>query len=365
MTTDVLIIGGGLSGLHTAYSLHRKGIDAVLVEARSRLGGRILSRPVKASGNAGFDLGPTWFWPGQHRIEALVRDLGLWDRVFEQPSAGDALYENVGGAVARGIDGASMAGSFRLEGGLARIIAALARHVPKEMVRCGSRATRISLQGQSLRTTMACGEREETIDSAQVVVALPPRLAARSIALSPELASSQSAAMVGTPTWMAGQAKLMALYDEPFWRADGLSGDAISYRGPLAEIHDASPRTGGPAALFGFVGVPAEARGASVDALREAALAQLANLFGRHAAQPLDVWIKDWAFDPLTATTDDRAAQHAHPPPWSGQPSEATWDHRLIWSGSETAAGGLRNNGYLEGALEASERTLRQLESAG
>jgi monoamine oxidase len=32
-----------------------------------------------------------------------------------------------------------------------------------------------------------------------------------------------------------------------------------------------------------------------------------------------------------------------------------------LWSGSETADEGMRNNGYLEGALEASMRTVRRL----
>ncbi len=71
--------------------------------------------------------------------------------------------------------------------------------------------------------------------------------------------------------------------------------------------------------------------------------------------------LKDWAFDPLTATEDDREAQLSHPLPWSQATARGTWDDRLLWSGSETADEGPRNNGYLEGALEASARTVRQL----
>ena len=43
MNTDIVIIGGGISGLHTAYQLQKRGIDFILIEARDRLGGRILS----------------------------------------------------------------------------------------------------------------------------------------------------------------------------------------------------------------------------------------------------------------------------------------------------------------------------------
>ncbi len=64
MRTTVAIIGGGLAGLCAARLLHAAGVDFQLLEARERLGGRILS--VDATGLAsddGFDLGPSWFWP--------------------------------------------------------------------------------------------------------------------------------------------------------------------------------------------------------------------------------------------------------------------------------------------------------------
>ena len=65
MHHPVLIIGGGLAGLTAARLLHHAGIGFQLLEARDRLGGRILS--TDASGEVsddGFDLGPSWFWPG-------------------------------------------------------------------------------------------------------------------------------------------------------------------------------------------------------------------------------------------------------------------------------------------------------------
>ncbi|MGB2941593.1 MAG: FAD-dependent oxidoreductase [Candidatus Macondimonas sp.] len=58
MLIDTLIIGGGLSGLALAAQLAAQGRDFLLVEARDRLGGRILTR---REGAAHYDLGPTWF----------------------------------------------------------------------------------------------------------------------------------------------------------------------------------------------------------------------------------------------------------------------------------------------------------------
>ncbi len=44
----ILILGGGLSGLHTAYALERRGFDPLVIEARDRPGGRILSARPRA-----------------------------------------------------------------------------------------------------------------------------------------------------------------------------------------------------------------------------------------------------------------------------------------------------------------------------
>jgi protoporphyrinogen oxidase len=94
-STPVAIIGGGLAGLAAARLLHAAGIDFRVFEARDRLGGRILSvdRDSRPSGD-GFDLGPSWFWPGlQPRMARLAEDLGL--AAFVQRSEGDIVVERM------------------------------------------------------------------------------------------------------------------------------------------------------------------------------------------------------------------------------------------------------------------------------
>ena len=97
MNHPVLVIGGGLAGLTAARLLHRAGIDFQLLEARNRLGGRILSTDASgAVSDDGFDLGPSWFWPGmQPRMAAFVEELGLSyfaqnsDRNAKSPRSGE------------------------------------------------------------------------------------------------------------------------------------------------------------------------------------------------------------------------------------------------------------------------------------
>ena len=189
------------------------------------------------------------------------------------------------------------------------------------------------------------------------MLAMPPRVAA-GLSFAPALPAQASEAIANVPTWMAGQAKAVAVYDRPFWRAAGLSGDAMSRRGPMAEIHDASPVEGGPYALFGFIGVPPAAR-TDTERLKQAVQEQLVRLFGDEAAQPRALFIKDWAFDPLTATEADAAPQYSHPAYGLPAAMRGLWDGRLIFAGTEVALG---YGGYIEGALEAAEVALAQLD---
>ena len=172
------------------------------------------------------------------------------------------------------------------------------------------------------------------------------------LALPPRLVRGLGMKVPDAPTWMAGHAKLIAVYDRPFWRAAGLNGDAISHRGPLAEIHDASPGDGREeGALFGFA-LPGAARETDFEA---AALGQLARLFGPEAGQPRKVFVKDWSRDAATATQADLVAPPGHPTYRPIAPQG-----RIIFAGTETAQA---DGGFLEGALEAAEAALALLEN--
>ncbi len=356
-TTEVAILGGGLAGLSTARALRQAGIPFLLLEARDRLGGRILTVDETGQPGAdGFDLGPSWFWPaGQPELAQLVTELGLlW---FAQQTKGDLLFEPSASETPRrtGNMGPSQ-GSMRLAGGTGALVNALARHLPGDCLRLNAPVTELRLSGDGVILTVAGhGQPVEFLEARQVISTLPPRLMAETIRLFPAMAPATVDRWRGTPTWMAPHAKILVIYDSPFWREAGLSGMAQSLVGPLAEVHDASTTSGG-AALFGFIGIPAAKRTTlSQDDLIRAAVGQLTRLFGPKAAKPRATLLKDWATDRFTATLTDQASS-GHPTAANAPWITGAWADRLDLAGSETSN---TEPGYLAGAVESARRAAQ------
>ncbi len=83
--TDVLIIGGGISGLTSAFFLKKRGLKIKLAESRSRAGGSVTS--LKKDGFL-MDLGPNSMMDTTPLIKSLCDDLGIADkREYTAPAA--------------------------------------------------------------------------------------------------------------------------------------------------------------------------------------------------------------------------------------------------------------------------------------
>ena len=84
-----VIIGGGLSGLTLAYLLSKKGIHAQILEASSRLGGRI--QTIKGKNETPLELGATWFSDIHQNLLSLIDELKL-DK-YPQYSKGISFFQ--------------------------------------------------------------------------------------------------------------------------------------------------------------------------------------------------------------------------------------------------------------------------------
>ncbi|CAM3810159.1 flavin monoamine oxidase family protein [Alkalicoccus chagannorensis] len=346
MNKPTIIIGAGAAGLYAANQLVEAGKEVHILEARGRTGGRVHSVD-------GWDLGPTWYWPEQEPLMTdLVQSLGL--PVSTQHTHGHILVEQAGGRVQRHqLPAGAASVSHRLQGGMQQLTDALAAPLPENHLHLHTTVTAVTLQvdGVLVETTNGSFEGET------VLLALPPRLAAEHIRFHPALPADTAGAMHNRPTWMAGHAKALAVYETPFWQEEGLSGQAMSWRGPLQEIHDASPENG-TGAIFGFVGLPqAERQRLSESDIQKLVLEQLENLFGPPAAAPTAFYYYNWTDDPLTAVAADAEPLHDFPV-YGPVDMSAAWGTRLLLSGTETDTHG---GGHLEGAIRAAERAVHTI----
>ncbi|MEM8925635.1 MAG: NAD(P)/FAD-dependent oxidoreductase [Actinomycetota bacterium] len=343
---DVAVVGAGIGGLAVAAELTEQGESVTVLESRDRVGGRLRTHHTS---EGPLDLGATWFWPNEPRINALIERLGL--STHAQYVEGAALFQNGDGGRQR-FDGNPLGvASGRFGEGAASLTRALADRLPDGVLTLGAPVSAVIGDGPSgpLRVVYDTG----AVVADRVVLALPPALAVHRIRFAPALPPELAQLAAATPVWMASVAKVVVRYERPFWRSAGLAGAAISHRGPMREIHDMSGPDGRPAALFGFAPLSADGPVPQQDPI----LAQLVELFGPEAADPVEVLIAPWRDEPDTAPPGaaDLNAYQTYGHRLYQQP---TWDGRLLWASTET---GHDAPGHIEGALAAAERTVAHL----
>jgi len=88
VTTDVIVVGAGVSGLIAARDLVRAGRTVVVLEARDRVGGRTLSDEV---GGQRIDLGGQWIGSQHHRLTRLAAELKI--PTFPQYATGKKVLD--------------------------------------------------------------------------------------------------------------------------------------------------------------------------------------------------------------------------------------------------------------------------------
>jgi monoamine oxidase len=196
------------------------------------------------------------------------------------------------------------------------------------------------------------------VTARHAVVAVPPPLSAR-IRYEPGLPAARDQLTQRLP--MGAVIKCHAIYERPFWRDDGLTGQATTDVGPVKITFDNSPPSGSPGVLLAFV-EGANARALSrlaADERRREVLGELAALFGPAAAQPLEYVERDWTGEEWTRGC---YAALFTPGTWTQLgPALREPVGRIHWAGTETATVWC---GYMDGAVQSGERAAAEILAA-
>lgn len=83
-STSVLVIGGGMAGLTAACDLHEREVDVIILEAATRLGGRVNSVATKSGSRV--DIGGAWIGHDHHRLQSLAAQAK--STVYKYPPSG-------------------------------------------------------------------------------------------------------------------------------------------------------------------------------------------------------------------------------------------------------------------------------------
>ena len=445
---DVVVVGAGISGLMAARKLRAGGARVLVVEARDRVGGRVLNHHLRAGGV--IEAGGAFVGPTQDRILRLADDLGV--KTFKEYAAGENVYVKNGerstytGTVPPDpsilLDAAML--QMRIDMMASQIDVAAPWSHPEaaswdsmtvrewvsaqtisadtdQLLKCyfqpswgsdagnvsvlflawfiatagnednvgtferssstagGAQDSRFRLGSQTVPIRMArqLGDRvalrapvrrivqrdgwahvhtdRGTVRARRVVVACPPPLVL-DIDWAPQLPARRRKLLSNMP--MGHLMKCDAVYETPFWRADGLSGSGLSTAGATRAVFDNTPAGGGPGVLLAFVGgstwntygrLPRAER-------KRAVLKGFAEMFGEQALHPIEYTEHDWTLEPWTT-----GGPIALPRPGviSTVGSEIREPFgRVHWAGTETST---YWSGFMDGAVRAGERAAREV----
>jgi monoamine oxidase len=247
----------------------------------------------------------------------------------------------------------NIAGGYQdsqFEGGVGRIPDAMAAELGDAIVH-ESPVTAVT-QSQDRVTVVSDRVR---VTARRVVLALPRALAA-GIRFEPALPGDHVALLHAIPA--GAEVKTVVIYDEPFWRAEGVSGATVA-TDDLIEVTLDTTQPGHPYGVIGTYSAGPRARALwslPESERRSAVVKMLTTRLGPRAAKPLEVMERNWAEERWT-----RGCSCAHFPA-----GVLTQYGRLLrepvgrihWAGTETAT---TSFGAMDGAVRSGERVCEEL----
>lgn len=323
-----------------------------------RLADRTVDDPVWAEANVKWLSQPIERWINTNgRTPAAERDMNAaLQPVFQQPLS-DVTLADVLARVREGIDLENLIatngdiGQVRLVEGIFPLVQRLADQL-KGKIRLSTPVETIDQEADSVIVVTADGER---IPAKTAVLSVPPWLA-KDLVWAPQLDPWRYETVQKTP---AGTIiKCHMLFDKPWWRAEGLSGQMAADDGPVRVTFDTSDPSSQRGTIMGFFEGP-EAAGLTKfsQSMRERVFRDaLVAVFGDKAADPVEYIDKDWGADPYTKGSH---GAHFAPGLWSvtGQQLRARFG-RVHFAGAEYAN---KFNGYMEGAVRSGTDAATQV----
>jgi monoamine oxidase len=277
-------------------------------------------------------------------LAAEARDLSLLHTLFVIRAAGGIalLLATAGGAQERRFHQGAQAISIRLAESLGgRVVLG----APAQVVRHGDGRVVVEAEGRE-------------VAAGRAILAVPPAIAGR-IGYRPAMPGWRNQLTQRVP--MGSVIKVHAIYEEPFWRTEGLSGFVVSDSGPVRIVYDNSPEDGSPGVLVGFIeGEQARTWARRNPADRRAGiLACLADYFGERAGRPRELLERSWADEEYSGGC---YAGYFPPGVWTsfGQALREPIG-RLHWAGTETATAW---TAYMEGAVQSGQRAADEVLAA-
>uniref|UniRef100_A0A8D0SWY5 Amine oxidase n=2 Tax=Sus scrofa TaxID=9823 RepID=A0A8D0SWY5_PIG len=413
---DVVVIGGGISGLSAAKLLNEYGINVLVLEARDRVGGRTYT--VRNENVDYVDVGGAYVGPTQNRILRLSKELGLetykvnvneclvqyvkipadapwesphaeeWDKmtmkdlidkicwtktakrfaslfvninVTSEPHEVSALwflwYVKQCGGTTRIFSVTNGGQERKFVGGSGQVSERI-MHLLGDRVKLRCPVTYVDQSGDNIIVETL---NHELYECQYVISAIPPTLTAK-IHFRPELPSERNQLIQRLP--MGAIIKCMMYYKEAFWKKKNYCGCMIieDEEAPISITLDDTKPDGSLPAIMGFILARKADRLAKVHKeIRKRKICELyAKVLGsQEALHPVHYEEKNWCEEQYSG-----GCYTAYFPPGImtqygrviRQPVG-----RIFFAGTETAT---QWSGYMEGAVEAGERAAREILNA-
>ena len=247
----------------------------------------------------------------------------------------------------------NIAGGYQdsqFEGGVGQVPDAVAAELGDAVV-LGSPVTGVRQHAGHVEVTSA----RATVTARRVVLALPRALAA-GIRFDPALPADHALLLHQVPA--GTEIKMVAVYDEPFWRHEGVSGATVATDDAIEVTLDTCQPGHGEGVIAGYCAGP---RARALSALpeaerREVFVRMLTTRLGPRAATPTEVLEQNWAEEQWT-----RGCSMGHFPTgvltqYGRRLREPVG--RLHWAGTETAS---TSYGAMDGAVRSGERVCQEI----